>query len=78
MEGKGNRYRVCEGEEALRTEAVARCVCLRPKPLASIYSHRDGMVDISEYAKASPINGKGSAVLPVPRENTMIDDREGI
>jgi len=36
------------------------------------------MVDISEYAKASPINGKGSAVLPVPRENATIDDREGI
>jgi len=78
VEGKVNCYRVCEGGEAQRTEAVARCVCLRPEPLAGIYSHEDGMVDISEYAKASPINGKGSAVLPVPRENATIDDREGI
>ena len=76
MEGKGNCYRVCEGGEVQRIEAVARCVCvcLRADPLAGIYSHRDGMVDISEYAKASPINGRGSAVLPVPRENTTIDD----
>ena len=36
------------------------------------------MVDISEYAKASPINGRGSIIQPVPRENAVIDDREGI
>jgi len=36
------------------------------------------MVDISEYVKASPINGKGSVVLPVLRKNVMIDDQEGI
>ena len=53
-------------------------MCLKPEPLVGIYSHGDGMVDISEYAKASPINGRGSTVLPVPRENAMIDDREGI
>ena len=78
MEGKWNCYRVCEGGEALRTEVVARCVCLRLEPLAGIYCHGDGMVNISKYAKASPINGRGSTVLPVPRENAMIDDREGI
>ena len=69
-----NCYRVCEGGEAQRTEAVARCVCLRPEPLASIYSLGDGMVDILEYAKASPINGRGSAIIPVLRENAVIDD----
>ena len=51
---------------------------LKPEPLAGIYSHGGRMVDISEYAKASPINGRGSVVLPVPRENVAIDDREGI
>ena len=49
-------------------------MCLKLEPLAGVYSHGDGMVDISEYAKASPINGRGSAVLPVPRENTVIND----
>jgi len=36
------------------------------------------MVDISEYANASPINGRGGVVLPVPREDAMIDDQGGI
>jgi len=53
-------------------------MCLKPEPLAGIYSHGDGIVDIVEYAKASPINGRGSAILLVPRENTVIDDQEGI
>jgi len=53
-------------------------MCLKLEPLAGIYSHRDGIVDISEYAKASPINGRGSATLPIPSENAVIDDREGI
>jgi len=35
-------------------------------------------VDISKYAKASQINGRGSTVLLVPRGNAVIDDREGI
>ena len=51
---------------------------MKTEPLAGVYSHGDGMVDISEYAKASPINGRGSAVLPVPRKNMAIDDLEGI
>ena len=49
-------------------------MCLKPEPLADVYSHGDGMVDISEYAKAIPIDGRDSVVLPVPRENTAIDD----
>ena len=49
-------------------------MCLKPEPLAGVYSHGDGKVNISEYAKASPINGRGSAVLLVPRENVAIDD----
>ena len=64
--------------EKRREQKQLRDVCLRPEPLAGIYSHRDWMVDISEYAKASPINGKGSAILPVLRENATIDDQEGI
>ena len=64
--------------EKRREQKQLRDVCLRPEPLAGIYSHGDGMVDISEYAKASPINGRKSVVLPVLRENTAIDDREGI
>ena len=64
--------------EKRREQKQLRDVCLKPEPLAGIYSHRDWMVDISEYAKASPINGRGSVVLPVPREKAMIDDREGI
>jgi len=51
-------------------------MCLKPEPLGSVYSHGDGMVDISECAKANPINGRGNVVLPVPRENVAIDDRE--
>ena len=53
-------------------------MCLKPEPLAGVYSHEDGMVDISEYAKASPINGRESAILPVLRENVVINDRGGI
>ena len=49
-------------------------MCLKPKPLAGVYSHEDGMFDILEYAKASPINGRGSAIIPVLRENAVIDD----
>ena len=49
-------------------------MCLKPEALAGVYSHIDGMVDILEYAKASPINGRGSTVLPVPRENAVIND----
>ena len=39
MEGEGNYYRVCEGGEAQRIEAVARCVCLRPGLSGGIYSY---------------------------------------
>jgi len=53
-------------------------MCFKPEPLADVYSHGDRMVDISEYAKASPINGRGSAILPVPMENATIDDQGGI
>ena len=53
-------------------------MCLKLEPLAGVYSRGDGMVDISEYAKASPINERGSTILLVPRENTVIDDRGGI
>ena len=53
-------------------------MCLKPEPLAGVYSHGDGMVDILEYVKASPINGKGSMVLQVLREKAAIDDRGGI
>ena len=49
-------------------------MCLKPEPFANVYSHGDRMVDISEYAKASPINGRRSVVLPVLRENATIDD----
>ena len=53
-------------------------MCLKPEPLANVYSHGDGTVDILEYAKESPINGRGSTVLPILRENAAIDDRGGI
>ena len=49
-------------------------MCLKPEPLAGVYSHGDGMVDISKCAKAIPINGRGSVVLPIPRENVAIDE----
>ena len=50
-------------------------MCLKLEPLAGVYSHGDGMVDISERVEASPINRRGSTVLLVPRENAVIDDR---
>ena len=53
-------------------------MCLKLEPLAGVYSHGDGMVDILEYAKASPINARGSIVLLVPRENAAINDWGGI
>ena len=53
-------------------------MCLKPEALAGVYSQGDGMVDISEYAKASPINGRGSAVLPVLSESAAINDQGGI
>jgi len=53
-------------------------MCLKPEPLAGVYSHGDGMVDILERAEASPINGRGSVIQPVPRENAVIDDQGGI
>ena len=53
-------------------------MCFKPEPLADVYSHGDRMVDISEYAKAIPIDGRDSAVLLVPRENMAIDDWGGI
>ena len=49
MEGEGNCYRVCESGEVQRMG----CLCLGPGLLAGIYSHGDGVVDISGRAKSN-------------------------
>ena len=67
---KGNCYGVSKGREVQRAEAIAGVDVLEARG--------DRMVDISRRAKASPINGRGSVVLPVPRENAAINDRGGI
>ena len=63
-----NCYRVLEGRKTRENEKQFQIqMCLRARPLASIYSHEGEMVDILEHVKATPINGRGSAASLITR-----------
>ena len=63
-----NRYRVLEGRKMRENEKQFQIqMCLRPRPLASIYSHEGEMLDILERVNATLINGRGSAASLIMR-----------
>ena len=65
---RGNHYRVLEGRRTQENENSCGCrLCLRLKPLIGIYSHEDETVDILGCVKATPIDGRGSTTLLIPR-----------
>ena len=63
-----NCYRVLEGRKTRENEKQFQIqMCLRPRPLAGIYSHEGEMVNILECVKATPINGRGNVVSLIMR-----------
>ena len=63
-----NCYRVLEGRKMRENEKQFQIqMCLRARPLASIYSEEGKMVDILECVKATPINGRGCAASLITR-----------
>ena len=63
-----NLYRVLEGRKTRENEKQFQIqMCLRPRPLASIYSHEGEMLDILERVKATPINSRGSVASLITR-----------